>query len=126
VVQALSEAGDPSDDSAPACATPSASPPRFLRGDCDGDGRASGQVTDAVFLLAFNFLGGREPPCLAACDADGDGRVTGRVTDAVVLLNFNFLGGPAPAAPFPECGPGAIETDAALGCEMPPGGCVAP
>jgi hypothetical protein len=31
----------------------------FLRGDCDGDGRVEGQVTDAVFLLDHNFRGAR-------------------------------------------------------------------
>jgi len=78
--------------------------PSFVRGDCDADGRVSGIVSDAVVILAYNFLGGAEPPCLAACDANGDGRVSGGVTDAVYLLNFNFLGGPPPAAPFPACG----------------------
>ena len=71
-------------------------PGSFRRGDCNGDGQVLGQVTDAVFLLNYNFASGTEPPCLAACDADGDGRVTGQLTDAVYLLNFNFLGGPAP------------------------------
>jgi subtilisin family serine protease len=96
--------------------------PRFIRGDCNGDGQVTGQVTDAVFLLNFNFLGGAEPPCLAACDANGDGRVIGQVTDAVFLLNFNFLGGPRPPAPFPACGPGN-PLDALLGCTGRPAGC---
>jgi hypothetical protein len=91
----------------------------FLRGDCNGDGKVTGQVTDAVYLLNFNFLGGRAPPCLSACDANGDGRVLGQVTDAVYLLNFNFLGGRAPPAPFPGCGPGTA-ADEALGCAAPP------
>jgi hypothetical protein len=94
----------------------------FLRGDCDGDGQVGGVVTDAIFFLNFNFLGGRRPSCLAACDADRDGEVLGVVTDAVYLLNFNFLGGPPPPAPFPGCGPGT-ETDAAMGCERPPAPC---
>jgi hypothetical protein len=33
----------------------------FLRGDCNGDAKVSGQVTDAVFMLNFNFLGGPPP-----------------------------------------------------------------
>ncbi len=96
---------------------------RFLRGDCNGDGQAEGQVTDAVFLLTYNFLGGPKPACLAACDANGDGRVEGQVTDAVYLLTFNFLGGSPPVAPFPDCGAGALERDKALGCETPPAAC---
>jgi regulation of enolase protein 1 (concanavalin A-like superfamily) len=95
----------------------------FLRGDCNGDGQVSGQVTDAVFLLNFNFTGGAVPPCLAACDANGDGQVTGQVTDAVYLLQFNFLGGPPPPAPFPECGRSTREADLAIGCITPPERC---
>jgi hypothetical protein len=88
----------------------------FRRGDCDGDGGVKGQVTDAVFLLNYNFLQGPEPPCLAACDANGDGSVLGQVTDAVFLLTYNFLQGPEPPAPFPDCGAGGTPSDAALGC----------
>lgn len=96
-------------------AEPSTATPTFLRGDCDGDGRVTGLVTDVVFLLNHSFSGGPAPPCIAACDVDGDGTVLGTVTDAVYLLTFNFLGGPPPVAPFPACGAGAGE----LGCENP-------
>jgi ELWxxDGT repeat protein len=91
----------------------------FRRGDCDGDGQVTGVVTDAIFLLSFNFLGGARPPCLAACDSNGDGSAIGTVTDAVYLLSFNFLGGPPPPAPFPECGVIDLERDAVLGCDIP-------
>ncbi|MCZ6793153.1 MAG: dockerin type I repeat-containing protein, partial [Planctomycetota bacterium] len=98
--------------------------PSFLRGDCNSDGEVTGSVTDAVFLLEFNFLGGPRPPCLAACDANGDGEVTGSVTDAVYLLGFNFLGTAPPPGPFPHCRSvralSALERDAALGCETVP------
>ena len=80
---------------------------------------ASLKQADAVFLLNFTFLGGEAPPCRAACDANGDGD-TGSVTDAVVILNFFFLGGGPPAAPYPACGPGALPSDARLGCGTPP------
>lgn len=75
----------------------------FLRGDCDGDSRLV--LTDAIFLLSYNFLGGKEPPCLAACDADGGGHVVGEVQDAVYIINHLFLGGPPPPDPYPACGP---------------------
>jgi hypothetical protein len=94
----------------------------FIRGDCDGDGQVRGLVTDAVFLLNFNFLGGQRPRCLAACDANADGTVIGVVTDAVYLLTFNYLGGPRPPDPFPGCGAGTVR-DEALGCVTPPAGC---
>jgi hypothetical protein len=95
---------------------------RFIRGDCNGDGQVSGVVTDAVFLLNFNFSSGPAPPCRAACDANGDGSFVGTVTDAVFLLQFNFLGGPAPPAPFPACGTGG-DSDRALGCVTPSPNC---
>ncbi|MCZ6793453.1 MAG: hypothetical protein O7J95_07560 [Planctomycetota bacterium] len=89
---------------------------RFVRGDSNGDGQVGG-VTDAVFLLSFNFLGGGVPPCRAACDSNGDGQIGG-VTDAVYSLSFNFLGGPMPPGPFPKCGAAELATDGALGCEI--------
>lgn len=95
----------------------------LLRGDCNGDGRVAGEVTDAVSLLGYNFLGAPRPPCLAACDADGDGLVAGRVTDAVYLLAYSFLGGPAPVPPFPDCGRGDLPGDGFLGCGESPATC---
>jgi PKD repeat protein len=89
----------------------------FLRGDANGDGDVTGQVTDAVFLLAFNFTGGPAPPCLAACDANADGKTD--ISDAIYTLAFNFLGGPPPAAPFPTCGRSEAPGDEALGCATP-------
>jgi hypothetical protein len=98
-------------------------PPRFIRGDCNGDGRVAGGVTDAVFLLCHLFLGTCEPPCRAACDANGDGRLPGSVTDAVYLLSHLFLGGPPPPPPYPQCGP-ASGADLELGCEHGPEECL--
>jgi hypothetical protein len=97
--------------------------PRFLRGDCNGDGTLLGLISEGVFLLNFNFLGGATPPCLAACDADGDGSVAGQVTDALHILNHAFLGGPPPAPPFPRCGSAVLASDAVLGCLEPPARC---
>ena len=90
----------------------------LLRGDCNNDGTVGGVVTDAIFALNFNFVGGVPPACAAACDADGDGTYSGVVTDAVYLLNFSFLGGPPPPPPFPDCGPGTA-TDNVIGCDAP-------
>jgi hypothetical protein len=90
--------------------------PVFLRGDCNGDGNAV-EVSDAHFLLNFNFVGGTTPICIAACDANGDGVVTGQTTDALYLLQFAFLGGPAPLDPFPGCGVSTRTTDLDLGCD---------
>lgn len=91
----------------------------FLRGDCNGDGSATG-ITDAVFHLGFNFLGTAAPPCPAACDANGDGSIAA-ISDAIYLLAFSFLGGPAPVAPFDACGTSSTSSDLELGCDDPSG-----
>ena len=95
--------------------------PRFVRGDCNSDGNVNG-ITDATTILSYSFLGGSEPHCLAACDASGDGSIGG-VGDAIYLLTYFFLGGAPPAAPFPECGVGALPGDELLGCSTPPAIC---
>ncbi len=92
--------------------------PIFVRGDCDGDGRVLGRLTDAYYMLRFNFIGDVNPPCFSACDANGDGVFFGDISDPVYLLYHNFLGGPAPPAPFFHCGFGLLETDQELGCEQ--------
>ena len=98
----------------------------FLRGDCNQDGNNVGQVTDAIFLLTFLFLGGPRPDCLAACDFDGDGAVPGNPTDTLVYLNFNFLGGAPMPAPLAQCAMSDAPGDVALGCATPAGCAIAP
>jgi len=100
-----------------------ASRPRFVRGNCDGDSWVLGQAADAMFLLRFLFLGGDPPPCLTACDVNDDGAVSTGVTDAVYILSFNFLGGPLPPRPFWRCGYGRVEAVDRLGCDEPPPAC---
>lgn len=82
----------------------------FRRGDTDGNG--SLEITDAVALLGYLFLGGAEPRCPDASDADDNG--AREITDAVVILGYLFLGGTEPAAPGPRvCG--GDSTDDELG-----------
>ncbi|MCZ6618265.1 MAG: hypothetical protein O7E57_09035, partial [Gammaproteobacteria bacterium] len=50
--------------------------PDFVRGDASGDGVFNG-LTDALFILAFQFQGGPAPVCLEAADADGNGGFNG-------------------------------------------------
>lgn len=91
---------------------------KYDRGDCDGDGRVGGSLTDAILILEYNFS--ETPlalPCIAACDANGDGRLGGEVTDAIYILAFGFLGGPPPPPPFPACGFGSLPQTVVLGCE---------
>ena len=90
----------------------------FLRGDCGQTGKVD--ISSAVFLLTFLFLGGDEPKCMAACDSASSGTL--EITSAVYLLSFLFLGGPEPLEPGAvECGFSSTPNDASLGCEDPAG-----
>jgi hypothetical protein len=76
-------------------------PPRFRRADGNGDGKVD--ISDAVSMLGFLFLGGPAPLCPDAADANDDGEVD--ISDAVSTLNFLFLGGQVPPEPGPfACG----------------------
>lgn len=94
------------------------SPPagnQFHRGDADDNGTL--QLTDAVRILGYLFLGAPAPPCLDAADADDDGRI--QLTDAVRVLGYLFLGAVPPAPPGPPdqpCGTDDDEEDPDLGC----------
>jgi hypothetical protein len=94
---------------------------RFLRGDCNGDGRTDG-VGDAVTMLSRNFLGGVEVGCAAACDANGDGATSG-VTDAVTILSNNLIGSVRIPPPYPACGDSDLPSDELLGCERQAAAC---
>lgn len=87
----------------------------FVRGDCNGDGVAGGDVSDAVAMLVFVLAGGTSPACQAACDADASTVVD--ISDALYLLEHSYLGSPAPPAPYPACGTSTGEGDLALGCD---------
>ena len=91
-------------------------PPSFLRGDCNDDGEVN--VSDAACALDRLFAGAAAPGCLAALNMNGDADVN--IADPVWLLNFLFGGGPVIPAPFPDCGPGLLPADTALGCANPP------
>lgn len=66
--------------------------PRWPPGDCNGDFEVD--ISDAVYILGFLFLGDPAPDPFAPCDADGNHEI--QITDAVRILNFLFLGGPPP------------------------------
>ncbi|MBI4583508.1 MAG: hypothetical protein HY717_05760 [Planctomycetes bacterium] len=82
----------------------------FHRGDADQN--AAVELTDAVQILTYLFLGTptNVPECLDAADADDNGDV--QLTDAVWILGFLFLGTDPPPAPGPHtapCGPDPTE-----------------
>jgi hypothetical protein len=88
---------------------------RFLRGDCNEDGTVD--ISDAVCILGWLFLGGSTPGCLAAANANGDDAVN--ISDPLWILQHLFSGGPPPPAPFPRCGPDP--TADGLECAQPAG-----
>ena len=76
----------------------------FRRGDTDAN--ASLDITDAVRILGYLFLGAPALDCLEAADSDDSGEI--ELTDAVRILNHAFLGGEPPEVPGPPpapCGP---------------------
>ncbi len=78
-------------------------PPKtaFLRGDANGDRAAD--VSDAVAILGYLFLGGEiQGGCIKSADSDDSGVVD--ITDGVHLLGFLFLGGNEPPPPAASCG----------------------
>jgi hypothetical protein len=84
----------------------------FRRGDADASGTAN--ITDAIFVLQFLFLDGREPPCRSAADVNDDSQVN--ISDPILLLNVLFVGvGTVPAPGYLECGPDPSADD--LSCE---------
>jgi hypothetical protein len=75
--------------------------PLFPRGDADGNGRL--EITDAIAILNFLFLGTFSPACEDALDSDDSGEVL--ITDAIALLGHLFLGSPQGLPPpFGDCG----------------------
>ncbi len=88
--------------------------PRFVRGDFNSDGAAD--LTDAIEILKYKFLGAAAPACSKAADVDDSGDVD--QTDAISLLIHLFRGGPAPAEPR-SCG--ADPTPDSLSCRTQSG-----
>ena len=84
----------------------------FLRGDVNFD--EDRNISDAIVVLSYLFLGGSVPGCLDAADTDDTGRLD--LSDAVYLLNFLFLGGATPPEPG-DCG--LDPTDDGLSCAEP-------
>jgi hypothetical protein len=92
--------------------------PLFHRGDADGLGDID--LSDAIRILGFLFLGDAVPPCLEAADADDSGEL--QITDAVFLLGYLFLGAAPPPPPGPPAPGGPCGVDPGwthLGCKTP-------
>ncbi len=66
--------------------------PTFLCGDANNDGGIN--VSDAVWIINYVFIGGPAPNPLASGDPNCDGSVN--VSDAVYIINYVFVGGFGP------------------------------
>jgi hypothetical protein len=64
----------------------------YLTGDANNDGSIN--VSDAVYIINYVFIGGTPPLPFASGDANCDGSVN--VSDAVYIINYVFVGGYAP------------------------------
>ena len=89
------------------CITPGS---RFLRGDCNMDGRLD--LADPTTVLGAQFQG-VEVACEDACDVQDDGKAD--LADSIYLLTFLYKSGPAPFAPFPK--EGLDPTEDTLSCD---------
>jgi hypothetical protein len=69
----------------------------YTCGDANSDGNVN--VSDAVYIINYVFVGGNPPFPLAAGDPNGDRSCN--VSDAVFIINYIFIGGSDPVAcPF--------------------------
>jgi hypothetical protein len=90
---------------------------RFIRGDSNVDGVLD--ISDAVAILGFLFLGSASLSCDDAADVNDDGALD--LSDAVKLLGCLFLGDQLP----PGTTPGQMQQDPTpdnLGCDFYPRG----
>ncbi len=66
--------------------------PEYICGDANSD--ASVNVSDAVYIINYVFVGGNPPVPLQSGNANCDGSVN--VSDAVWIINYIFIGGNDP------------------------------
>jgi hypothetical protein len=74
--------------------------PSFVRGDANADSKVD--ISDAVKILGFLFLGEAAPRCFDAADSDDNGKLD--LSDAISLLYHLFQGAAPPPPPYPEAG----------------------
>ncbi len=72
----------------------------FVRGRANADTQID--LSDAVFILGYLFLGSSAPECFDAADVNDSGIID--LSGAVHLLNHLFVGGAPPPPPYPEAG----------------------
>ncbi len=80
------------------CRPPSLRAAEFARGDGNGDGAID--LSDAIFVLGFLFLGTPAPKCSPIADGNADGIVD--IADPIFVLGFLFSGTAAPPPLSPD------------------------
>jgi hypothetical protein len=87
----------------------------FRRGDANASGTL--ELTDAIVVLGYLFLGSERPACADAADANDNGTL--ELTDAIFILNYLFLGSRPPPPPGPNaCGVDPTPEEPELGCDV--------
>lgn len=75
----------------------------YICGNANSDTQVN--VSDAVYIINYVFVGGDAPDPIETADANCDATVN--VSDAVYLINYVFIGGNAPCDPngdeIPDC-----------------------
>lgn len=69
----------------------------YVCGDVNGN-QVGPDIEDLVYLVAYMFSEGPEPPALGACDVNGNGAGPD-IEDLVYLVAYMFSEGPAPSCP---------------------------
>ncbi len=80
--------------------TPPVHTQQFRRGDSNADGATD--ISDAITILNYLFLGMDRMPCEQAGDANDDGILDG--SDAMHVFSYLFLGGKPIEPPVEACG----------------------
>ena len=73
---------------------------QFRRGDSNADGTTD--ISDAIAILGYLFLGDNKVPCEQAGDANDEGALD--ISDVIYVLSYLFLGGTPIAPPVGTCG----------------------
>ena len=73
---------------------------QFIRGDANSDGQVD--LSDAIYILNWLFLGEQGPECWDRADANDDGVLD--ISDPVYILLFLFKGQNPIPTPYPDAG----------------------
>lgn len=65
-----------------------------IPGDADGNGTVN--ITDAVYVIEYIFVGGPAPRPWTICSGDMNGDCMANITDCIVIIQWIFVGGYPP------------------------------